>query len=226
MGHGRSTLHPGPGSKPSGHEALAPGAANVCNADVARRRSKKIMASPAAIAVLAVIWFFVTYPLAGVALLALAAAAGGAWYSGQQREARARQARQLGYGLDDLDQLSGTDFEAWVTAVIESGGMAAENIRDRGDFGVDVIAEVDGVRVGIQVKRSASSVGNSAVQEALAGSGYHDCSLAGVVTQSSFTPAARKQAERARVPVLLVDREGIHDLARRVRQFASAEGPG
>ncbi len=219
MGHGLSTLHPPPGSMPPWDVALALRAPSVCNAGVARRRSKKIMASPAAIAVLAVIWFFVTYPLAGVALLALAAAAGGAWYSGQQREARARQARQLGYGLDDLDQLSGTDFEAWVTAVIESGGMAAENIRDRGDFGVDVIAEVDGVRVGIQVKRSASSVGNSAVQEALAGSGYHNCALAAVVTQSRFTSPARAQAEHARVPVLLVGREEIHDLNAELRAF-------
>ncbi len=188
---------------------------------VAPRRSKKITSSPAALAILVVIGFFVAYPLAGVALLVLAAAAAGAWYSGQQRQERQRQERQLGYGLQDLDELSGTDFEAWVTAVLESGGIPAENIRDRGDFGVDVVADVDGVRVGIQVKRSASSVGNSAVQEALAGSGYHDCALAAVVTQSRFTSAARAQAERARVPVLLVGREEIADLNSQIRAFAA-----
>ena len=203
-------------------EGLALGFPSVCNAGVARRRSKKLTASPAAIAVLGVIWLFVTYPLAGAALLVLGAAAAGAWYSGQQRQARERRDRQLGYGLDDLDQLSGTDFEAWVTAMLESGGIPAENIRDRGDFGVDVIADVDGVRVGIQVKRSAGSVGNSAVQEALAGSGYHDCALAAVVTQSRFTSAAKAQAERARVPVLLIGREEIHDLNRRIREFGGA----
>ncbi len=84
-----------------------------------------------------------------------------------------------------------------------------------------VLGDVDGVRVGIQVKRSASSVGNSAVQEALAGSSYHDCALAAVVTQSRFTSAARAQAERARVPVLLVGREEIADLNSQIRAFAA-----
>ena len=50
---------------------------------------------------------------------------------------------------------------------------------------------------------------------------YRDgCELAAVVTQSRFTSAAREQASRARVPVLLVDRENIHDLAAVVRKFA------
>ena len=222
MGHGMSAFHRGlasgrwgvrrPGLRGPPQGGALPG--------VGSRRSKTITSSPAGIAVLAVIGLFVAYPLAGIALLALGAAAAGAWYAGQQREARQRRERQLGYGLEDLDELSGTDFEAWVTAMLESGGIPAENIRDRGDFGVDVVADVDGVRVGIQVKRLSSSVGNSAVQEALAGSSYHDCTLAAVVTQSRFTSAARAQAERARVPVLLIGREEIHDLNPRIRAFA------
>jgi len=187
---------------------------------MASRSFKKITASPIGLAALGLIWLFITYPLAGLALLAAGVAGAWAWYSAQQGQARRRRAQQLGYGLGELDQLSGTDFEAWVTAVLESGGIPAENIRDRGDFGVDVIADVDGVRVGIQVKRLASSVGNSAVQEALAGSGYHDCPLAAVVTQSHFTRAAIAQAERARVPVLLVGREELHDLVGQIRTFA------
>jgi len=193
---------------------------------MAARRRKKTEISAAGFLLLVVFGLLVTYPVASAIIFAAVGLGVVAWFLNRRKESQRRVERQLNYTLAELDQLSGPEFEAWVTSVLESAGIAAENIRDGGDFGVDVIATVAGTRIGLQVKRYSQSVGNSAVQEALAGSGYHDCSLAGVVTQSSFTPAARKQAERARVPVLLVDREGIHDLARRVRQFASAEGPG
>ena len=171
----------------------------------------------------AAIVLFFAYPVAGIVLALLAGVVAVAWAAEQKRRAKNRQQRQLGYSLDDLDQLSGAEFEVWVTSVLENSGISAENIRDRGDFGVDVIATVGRTRVGIQVKRYAKSVGNSAVQEALAGSGYHNCSLAAVVTQAKFTRAARQQAERARVPVLLIDRANIHDLAQLVRTFARDE---
>lgn len=191
---------------------------------MAARRRKKTEISAAGFLLLVVFGLLVTYPVASAIIFAAVGLGVVAWFLNRRKESQRRVERQLNYTLAELDQLSGPEFEAWVTSVLEGAGIAAENIRDGGDFGVDVIATVGSTRIGLQVKRYSQSVGNSAVQEALAGSGYHDCSLAGVVTQSSFTPAARKQAERARVPVLLVDREGIHDLARRVREFASAEG--
>lgn len=173
-----------------------------------------------ALVVLGAIGLLFVYPVAGIVLALLAGVVAVFWFAAQRRRAQFRADQQLGYSLDDLDRLSGAEFEEWVTSVLESSGISAENIRDRGDFGVDVIATVDRTRVGIQVKRFSRSVGNSAIQEALAGSGYHDCSLAAVVTQSKFTRAARAQAERARVPVLLVDRDDIHDLAGLLREFA------
>jgi len=161
------------------------------------------------------------YPEVAALLLLLGLVGGGFYWAASRSVAERRRQRQLGYSLKDLDQLSGADFEAWVTEVLNAASIPAENIRHTGDFGVDVVADVDGTRVGIQVKRYTSSIGNSAVQEALAGSGYHGCALAAVVTQSTYTRAARKQAARARVPVLLVDRENIHDLARLLREFAA-----
>ena len=176
---------------------------------MAARRRKKTEISAAGFLLLVVFGLLVTYPVASAIIFAAVGLGVVAWFLNRRKESQRRVERQLNYTLAELDQLSGPEFEAWVTSVLESAGIAAENIRDGGDFGVDVIATVGSTRIGLQVKRYSQSVGNSAVQEALAGSGYHDCSLAGVVTQSSFTPAARKQAERARVPVLLVDREGI-----------------
>ena len=144
----------------------------------------------------------------------------GLYFYWSMHSAQQRREKLCGYSLDEIDQLSGLEFEEWVTTVLENAGMPSKNIRHSGDFGVDVVTTVGGTQVGIQAKRYSSSVGNSAVQEALAGSGYHGCELAAVVTQSRFTSAAREQASRARVPVLLVDRENIHDLATVVRKFA------
>ena len=172
---------------------------------------------------LVVIALFVAYPVVGVVALVLGVVLAVA-YAGSRLSGMSQARTQLlGHALEDLDQLSGAEFEQWVTTVLDDAGIPASNIRDQGDFGVDVVATVDGTRIGIQVKRYASSVGNSAVQQALAGSGYHRCTLAAVVTQSTFTRAARKQASRARVPVLLVDRDGIPDLAQRLREFAGAQ---
>ncbi len=144
---------------------------------------------------------------AGILLVALLA-----W----QRAARRRRLR--GLSLHDLDALSGKDFEAWITTVLAGEGFDCENIRHSGDFGIDVIAARNGVRIGIQAKRYSGSVGNDAVQQAVSGCDYHGCQVAAVVTQSRFTRAARAQAERSRIPVLLVDRNRLAGMGRLFRK--------
>ena len=181
---------------------------------MARRKKMKGFASLAAVVLAAVS----AIRLEVVVLLVVAGL--GSYFFWSRYSAEQRRKKLCGYSLEEIDQLSGAEFEQWVTTVLESAGMPSENIRHSGDFGVDVVTTVGATRVGIQAKRYSSSVGNSAVQQALAGSGYHGCELAAVVTQSRFTSAARKQASRGRVPVLLVDRENIHDLTGLVRRFA------
>lgn len=136
----------------------------------------------------------------------------------------AERERMLGYGLEDLDGLSGKDFEAWISAVLRAEGFSTRDLQASGDFGVDVVAELDGVRFGIQAKRYRSNVGNSAVQEANAGADYHDCQISAVVTQSGFTRAAREQASRLDRPCLLIGRAEIGDLARHLRAAMSRAG--
>jgi HJR/Mrr/RecB family endonuclease len=51
------------------------------------------------------------------------------------------------------------------------------------------------------------------VQQAIAGAQYYDCAAAAVVTQSTFTRAAKRQARRADPPVLLVDRSRLSRMA-------------
>ena len=65
-----------------------------------------------------------------------------------------------------------------------------------GDQGLDVIAEKQGLRFGIQCKYYSHPVGNKAVQEAYAGCGYYDCDVPVVMTNSTFTASARELAEQ------------------------------
>lgn len=117
-----------------------------------------------------------------------------------------------------LDGMDGGQFEGWITLQLVAAGIPARDIRQSGDFGVDILADLTGVKIGIQAKCYAGRVGNDAVQQALAGCDYHGCAVAAVVTQSSFTTAAQAQAKAGRHPVILVDRSRLLDLPATLRR--------
>jgi hypothetical protein len=138
----------------------------------------------------------------------------------QATAAEAERDALLGYDLSDLDILTGPAFEAWIAAVLQDAGFTTEDIQTSGDFGVDVIAEYQGTKFGIQAKRYKSNVGNSAVQEASAGAQFHGCSVSAVVTQSRFTRAAKAQAAGMRPPCLLIGRDELPEMVSILRQRA------
>jgi HJR/Mrr/RecB family endonuclease len=118
--------------------------------------------------------------------------------------------RRLGRASpEELDVMSGAEFEDYVAERVRAAGWSTSAVLRRGDFGADLTAERAGVRVAVQAKRRAVNVGNRAVQEAVSGADFHGCEAAVVVTQARFTPAARRQAAAARLPVALVDREAL-----------------
>ena len=132
-----------------------------------------------------------------------------------------RQRKWLGgLTLNDLDSLSGENFELWIASQLRANGIEAENIQHRGDFGVDVIATIGKIRIGIQAKRYSKNVGNDAIQQAVSGSDYHDCQAAAVVTQSGFTKAAIAQAQKTRMPIVLIGRKEILNLAPTIESLA------
>jgi hypothetical protein len=145
------------------------------------------------------------------ALLAFACTAlvGGLWILVGSRRRAPRDDEAL---LALIDAMAGLEFEAWIVARLASAGFAVRNVRDSGDFGVDIITWRHGLTLGLQPKRYEGKVGNDAVQQVLAGCDYHGCQLAVVLTQSRFTAAAREQAEKARHPVVLIERTQLLDL--------------
>lgn len=64
-----------------------------------------------------------------------------------------------------------------------------------GDQGVDIIVEKGGMKIAIQAKCYLNTVGNTAVQEVLAGKGYYGADKCMVITNSNFSESAIKLAK-------------------------------
>jgi restriction system protein len=104
---------------------------------------------------------------------------------------------------DPIALMSGPDFEVHCADVLRNAGWEVIRNGRSGDQGVDLIASRPGLRVAIQCKRYAGSVGNKAVQEVFAGMTFEGCDRAAVVSNAPFTAAAISLARASRV--LLID---------------------
>ena len=96
-----------------------------------------------------------------------------------------------------LAQLSGADFENLLNRLFTAMGYQAQHIGKTGDQGGDLIANANGDRILIQAKCYRDwSVGNAAVQQAVAAMKYYDCNKTMVVTTSdAFTREATELAK-------------------------------
>ena len=106
------------------------------------------------------------------------------------------------HALEGLRLMSGYDFENHVAELYRRLGYRTEVTRMGGDQGVDVIAENSQQRIGIQCKQRSDVVGNEAVQQALAGRTYYDCSHAAVICTTTFSKPAQELAARASVQLI------------------------
>lgn len=90
-----------------------------------------------------------------------------------------------------IDKLSGVEFEAFVKTLLEALGFKnVKTTRKSGDYGVDLIAELDSERYVIQTKRHNRGVGLKAVQEAFAGMKFYKADFCIVVSNNDFTKEA------------------------------------
>jgi hypothetical protein len=99
--------------------------------------------------------------------------------------------------------LRAVPFEDFVGEVFELLGYRVEKTKASGDQGIDIIAEGNKRRIGVQCKGYESSVGNSAVQEAYAGKAFYGCNSCAVITNSVFTRGANELA--AKLGCILID---------------------
>jgi len=89
----------------------------------------------------------------------------------------------------------GSEFEHFICELYKKMGYSAEVTKQSGDQGLDVIAERNGRKIGIQAKCYSGTVGNFAVQEAVAGKSYYNCDKVVVITNNFFTTSAIELAK-------------------------------
>lgn len=104
----------------------------------------------------------------------------------------------------------GLEFEHRCAEVLRNIGWHATVTVASGDQGVDIEAEREGYRIVVQCKFYSSPVGNAAVQEIAAGVLHYQADRGVVVSQSSFTQAARRLAQTT--DVLLVDFDDLQHI--------------
>ena len=116
------------------------------------------------------------------------------------------QREEQGYSED----MSGADYEIYCGRLLHDAGWNVEQTQASNDQGVDLIAQIEDLKVCIQCKRYSNPVGNKAVQEVIAGKAFYNGTHAVVVSNAGFTKAAKSLAESADV-ILISDTE-LEDL--------------
>lgn len=112
---------------------------------------------------------------------------------------------------DDMDGMEGHEFEYFCADLLRKRGFVEVSVtKGSGDYGVDILAEKEGVTYAVQCKCYGEAVGVKAVQEAYAGRDYYDCMVGAVMTNQYFTAPAVEAAEK--LHILLWDRGYVDDV--------------
>ena len=98
------------------------------------------------------------------------------------------------YTIDDVDLMNGQEFEKFIAELFAKMGFETKVTKASGDQGIDVIAAKNGDTIGIQAKCYSNTVGNSAIQEVVAGKNYYRLDKAMVITNNFFSDSARQLA--------------------------------
>ncbi len=112
----------------------------------------------------------------------------------------------IGAVTNSFSKLNGTEFENLLYRLYEVMGYSVLSNGKTGDQGGDLIATKNQERILIQAKCYKDwSVGNSAVQEAVAARNHYDCNKAMVITTSYFTKEATELAKTNKVELIAKD---------------------
>ncbi len=110
-----------------------------------------------------------------------------------------------------MDEMEGHEFEYFCAELLSKRGFCeVEVTKGSGDYGVDILAEKDGVTYAIQCKAYTTPVGVKAVQEAYAGRDYYDRMVGAVLTNQYFTKPAVEAAKKLKI--LLWDRGYLDEM--------------
>ena len=110
-----------------------------------------------------------------------------------------------------MDLMEGHEFEYYCADLLKTHGfLEVEVTKGSGDYGVDILAEKDGITYAIQCKCYDSPIGVKAIQEIYAGRDYYDRMVGAVMTNQYFTTPAVEVAQKLKI--LLWDRAYIETM--------------
>lgn len=106
---------------------------------------------------------------------------------------------------DMFEEMEGHEFEYYCADLLRQRGfIEVEVTKGSGDYGIDILAEKEGVTYAIQCKCYHTPIGVKAIQEAYAGRDYYDRMVGVVMTNQYFTAPAVDAAKKLKI--LLWDR--------------------
>lgn len=106
-----------------------------------------------------------------------------------------------------IDSMSGLEFEKYIARLLNKQGYTHISLTERYDYGIDIVAEKDGIRYGIQTKRYTGLVKAEAVRQVVTALNKYKCHKAMVITNSSFSRVAQELAKSN--DCLMVDRSKL-----------------
>ena len=115
--------------------------------------------------------------------------------------------------LNSIDKMTGFEFEEFIGYIFKKIGYEVIVTKKSNDQGIDIIAKDNFTKIGIQAKCYSGSVGNKAIQEAVAGKSYYKCDKVIVITNSSFTQSAIELAKCNNVG--LISRKELSEMINR-----------
>ena len=111
----------------------------------------------------------------------------------------------------EMDDMEGHEFEYFCADLLRDNGFTeVEVTRGSGDYGVDILAQKDGITYAVQCKCHTDPIGIRAVQEVYAGRDYYDRMVGAVMTNQYFTSAAVQAADK--LMILLSDRGYVEEM--------------
>ncbi|RSK49234.1 restriction endonuclease [Bacillus canaveralius] len=113
-------------------------------------------------------------------------------------------------GIEEVDQMSGHDFEHFLAPLFETHGFKASVTQGSGDYGADLILKNRRKKYVVQAKCYSSNIGIAAVQQAVGAVNFYNANGAMVVTNRYFTKQAEKLAKANNVK--LINRTELSDM--------------
>lgn len=118
--------------------------------------------------------------------------------------------KNINFSINDVDLLTGIEFEHFVGGLLEKMGYSAKVTKSSGDQGADLIAKKNNLVTVVQAKCYSGSVSNKAIQEVVASIKHYNADGGMVITNSTFTKSAMVLADSN--DIKLIDRNRLIEL--------------